>query len=295
MKGRLVLAKDAYQRMHFEENYIPAMSEEFPAELITTSLEWEDLILPEKTFNQVQSMGLWLQYNEALLTNHGMAKRLKPGFRVLFYGSPGTGKTLTASLLGKQTGKKVFRVDLSSLVSKYIGETEKHLNGLFRTAELHDWILFFDEADAVFGKRTAVKDSHDRYANQGVSYLLQKIESYPGMIILATNHKENIDDAFMRRFQSVVSFELPKQEERLRLWETNLPTGIDLDNTVDLIKIASKYTLTGSNILNIIQDASLTALATEKETFIDGVSGVITESMLLESIKKEYVKEDKVF
>ncbi len=287
MKGRLVLSNDAFERLTFGTDYIPAMSQDFPAEHIDTALDWEDLILPQKTLDHIQAMELWLQYNQELLDNHGMAKRLKPGYKVLFHGPPGTGKTLAATLLGKHTNRPVFRIDLSALVSKYIGETEKHLRTLFASAKQRNWILFFDEADTVFGKRTAVKDSHDRYANQGVSYLLQKIETYPGMIILASNYKENIDEAFMRRFQSIVPFELPRAQERLRLWETNLPIGIDLDASVNLEQIASRYKLTGANILNVVQDASLVALS--------GKDKEINNDMLLDSIKKEYTKEDKVF
>ena len=287
MKGRLVLFGEAFERLYKKKEYTPSLSASFPAEFVETGLEWKDLILPEKTLNQIQSIEIWLNYNTELVENYGMSNRLKPGFRVLFHGPPGTGKTLAITLLGKQTNRKVFRVDLSSLVSKYIGETEKHLKNLFDVAEKKDWILFFDEADAVFGKRTAVKDSHDRYANQGVSYLLQKVEAYPGMIILASNYKDNIDEAFMRRFQSIVEFEYPKPAQRNRLWQTNLPTGIHLEEGINLETISNRYTLNGSNILNVIQDASLYTLANNTTT--------ITLKILLNSIEKEYMKEDKVF
>src|SRR5690606_1665724 len=148
----------------------------------------------------------------------GMEKRLNPGFRVLFHGPPGTGKTLTASLLGKYTGKEVYKIDLSMVVSKFIGETEKNLANLFDKAENKDWILFFDEADALFGKRTNVRDAHDKYANQEVSFLLQRTETYAGLVILATNFKNNIDDAFARRFQSHIYFPSPAFGERLKIW-----------------------------------------------------------------------------
>jgi len=180
-----------------------------------------------------------------------------------------------------------FRVDLSVLVSKYIGETEKHLANLFNKAEKKDWILFFDEADSVFGKRTNVRDAHDKYANQGVSYLLQKIEAYPGMVILASNYKDNIDTAFMRRFQSIIHFELPKAKERLRIWKHNIPEKLEQHASLRLEEIAAKYVLNGSNIMNCIQDASLKALASKDR--------ILTQAMVLESIKKEYHKEDKVF
>src|SRR5690606_11585436 len=127
-----------------------------------------------------------------------MRQLIKPGYRTLFYGPPGTGKTLTAMLLGKEFQRNVFRIDLSQVVSKYIGETEKNLEKIFQRAANKEWILFFDEADALFGKRTSVKDAHDRYANQEVSYLLQRVEDFPGLVILASNYKNNIDKAFVR-------------------------------------------------------------------------------------------------
>ncbi len=130
----------------------------------------------------------------------------KPGYRVLFDGDAASDKIETVEMLGKEFNKEVHRVDLSQVVSKYIGETEKNLDAVFEKATNKDWILFFDEADALFGKRTDVKDSHDRYANQEVSYLLQRIEDHPGLSILATNLKGNIDKAFTRRFQTVLQF-----------------------------------------------------------------------------------------
>ena len=141
-----------------------------------------------------------------------MKKVLKPGFKALFHGLPGTGKTLTAMLIGKKTGLDIYRVDLSQMVSKYIGETEKNLAKVFDKAEHKNWILFFDEGDALFGKRTNTKDAHDRYANQQVSYLLQRIEEYDGLVILATNLKNNIDDAFLRRFQSIIHFPMARTQ-----------------------------------------------------------------------------------
>ena len=128
--------------------------------------------------------------------------------KILFIGAPGTGKKTLAALIAQQSGKEVYRIDLSMIVSKYIGETEKNLSRVFDAAEHKNWILFFDEADALFGKRTDVRDAHDKYANQEVAYLLQRIEDYKGLVILATNMKNNIDDAFIRRFQTIIRFPL---------------------------------------------------------------------------------------
>lgn len=137
----------------------------------------------------------------------------------MFSGPPGTGKTLTAALLGKSTGRDVYRVDLSMVVSKYIGETEKNLSRVFDAASYKEWILFFDEGDALFGKRTEASSSNDRHANQLTGYLLQKIEDFPGTVIVATNLKSNMDEAFTRRFQNMVHFTIPGPEERLQLWK----------------------------------------------------------------------------
>ena len=216
-----------------------------------------------------------------------MSKRIKPGFRALFYGPPGTGKTMAAGLLGKYTGHEVYRIDLSMMVSKYIGETEKNLANLFDKAENKQWILFFDEADALFGKRTNVKDAHDRFANQEVSYLLQRVEEFPGLSILASNFKSNLDDAFTRRFQSIVYFPIPSPVERLRLWQQSLPTAVELAPDVDLPRIANKYELTGSNIINIVHFCCLQALAEQ--------TNVLSKENLLIGIQREFVKENKVF
>ena len=261
------------------------MSIQFPAEKLETQLEWDDLILNEKTFQQIKELEIWLQHNDFLFNEWEMGKRLKAGYRVLFHGPAGTGKTLTASLLGKYTNKPVYRIDLSTVVSKYIGETEKNLSNLFNKAENKDWILFFDEADAIFGKRTNVRDAHDKYANQEVSYLLQRIESHSGLIILASNFRDNIDEAFTRRFQSIVTFELPGVKERMLIWKKNLPQKLQIANEIEWDEIAKKYELTGSNILNIIQFCALKVLNEKTDT--------LTPKILLQGIRREFLKENR--
>ena len=156
---------------------------------------------------------------------------------------------------------------------------------MFDKAINKDWILFFDEADSIFGKRTNVRDAHDKYANQEVSYLLQRIEAHPGLVILASNLKNNIDTAFTRRFQSIIEFEIPTHTERLRLWQNNLPKGIELEASMSLESLARKYAITGANIVNIIQYACLKTLANQ--------GSVIKEKYLIEGIRKEYLKEGK--
>ncbi|UPQ76963.1 ATP-binding protein [Chryseobacterium nepalense] len=286
--SQLSVHQEAFNIIIFGSELLPKMSNDFPAEQIHTHRSWTDLILPQNTLDEIQSIESWYNSSRILMEDWDMQKKLKPGFRVLFYGDPGTGKTLAASLLGKYTKRPVFRVDVSMLVSKYIGETEKQLAKLFDKAENKNWILFFDEADAIFGKRTNVRDAHDKYANQEVSYLLQRIETFSGLIILASNFKNNMDKAFTRRFQSCIKFSNPKYEERLRIWKNNIPEQLKLEG-IKLEEIAERYELTGSNIMNIIQDVSLKTIALRDPDY------KVSPDMLLESIRKEYVKEDKIF
>jgi hypothetical protein len=285
MSGRLILDSEWVEKMTTGQVSAPRFGSQFPAERLQTVLEWDDLVLPATTLQQVKEIEIWIKHHQTLLNDWGMRGRIKPGYRALFHGPPGTGKTLTANLLGKYTGKEVYRVDLSLVVSKFIGETEKNLSALFEKARNKDWILFFDEADALFGKRTDVRDAHDKYANQEVSYLLQKIEDFPGVSILASNFKANIDEAFIRRFQSIVFFSLPKPAERLSIWQRNLPKNVSLQKGTNLEQIANRYELTGSNIVNIIQYCCLQALAANKK--------VLTETDLLTGIRRELIKENK--
>ncbi|AZA75963.1 ATP-binding protein [Chryseobacterium indoltheticum] len=286
--SQISVHQETFNTIVFGVEVLPKMSNDFPAELLQTRRSWDDLILPKITLNEIKSIEDWYNSSRILMEDWDMQKKLKPGFRVLFYGEPGTGKTLAASLLGKYTKRPVFRVDVSMLVSKYIGETEKHLAKLFDKAENKNWILFFDEADAIFGKRTNVRDAHDKYANQEVSYLLQRIETFSGLIILASNFKNNMDKAFTRRFHSCIKFNNPKYEERLRIWQQNLPAQLQLKD-INLEQIAKRYELTGSNIMNVIQDVSLKTIASQEPDYR------VSLEVFLESIKKEYVKEDKIF
>ena len=287
MSGKLVLYHDTVHLLTTGVIPPPKLSTDFPAEKLVTPLTWDDLILSDKTKRHIEELEIWLNHHQQLMEDWNMKHRIKAGYRALFYGPPGTGKTLTASLLGKYTQKPVYRIDLSTVVSKYIGETEKHLSNLFDRASNKDWILFFDEADAIFGKRTNVRDAHDKYANQEVSYLLQRVESHPGLVILASNFKDNIDEAFTRRFQSLCPFELPGEKERKEIWLKNIPQQLKLSEDIDLDAIARKYDLTGSNIVNIIQYCSLQVLNQK--------SNVLTRILLMEGIKREYVKEDRLF
>lgn len=283
--GKLIMDPEYVEVLTTGKISLPTLSIDFPAEHLQSEMTWEDLVLPDLVWQQIKELQTWLKHKDTLMSDWDLGRKLKPGYRALFYGPPGTGKTLTATLLGKYTGKEVFRIDLSMVVSKYIGETEKNLSTLFDKAENKDWILFFDEADAIFGKRTGVRDAHDKYANQEVSYLLQRIESYNGLVILASNFKNNIDTAFIRRFNAIIYFPAPRAEDRLALWERSLPSQLKLSKENGLKEIAEKYELTGSHIINIVQYLSLTAL--ESRDF------VLTKDMMIKGIKREMEKEGK--
>lgn len=285
MSGRLILSSDWLNKLLTGAEAQPKFGSDFPAKKVSTDMDWEDLVLDDYTLKQVMEIRAWLQHHTALQQDEVLKRKIGPGYRVMFHGPPGTGKTLTAGLLGRQFEKDVYKIDLSQVVSKYIGETEKNLENIFSRAGRKDWILFFDEADALFGKRTQVQNSHDRYANQEVSYLLQRVEDYPGLLILASNFKNNIDDAFLRRFHTIIHFPPPGAAERLDLWKKTMPASIPSGPGLDLQRISEKYELTGAAILNIVHYATLQALSKG--------SGHISQEDIIEGIKKEYRKEDK--
>jgi hypothetical protein len=263
----------------------PDFSANFPAKYITTLMDWGDLVLEENTLQQLEEIRAWMEHGHTLLHDWGLRKKVRPGYRSLFYGPPGTGKTLTACLLGKASGRDVYKIDLSTVVSKYIGETEKNLSKIFDQAENKEWILFFDEADALFGKRTKVQDAHDKYANQEVSYLLQRIEDFSGIVILASNMKGNLDEAFVRRFESIIHFPMPKPQQRLHLWKNGFSAKSTLHDEVDLPALAEEFELSGGSIMNVVRHSSLLALKNK--------TSVIYRHDLLEGIKKEFRKEGR--
>lgn len=285
LSGSLQLSNEYIHYFTQGTPYYPSFSTKFPAERLQTTMEWEDLVLPDATKEEVRDILLWMKYKDTLMQDWGMRKKLKRGLKTLFYGPPGTGKTLTASLLGKQMGMEVYRIDLSQVVSKYIGETEKNLGSLFDQAQNKNWILFFDEADALFGSRTKTSDSKDRYANQEVAYLLQRVEDYPGVVILASNLKGNMDEAFARRFQSMILFPMPNVEQRFELWKRTFSPKAVMAEDVDLFHIAEEYELAGGAITNVVRYASLKALG--KGTNVIGLNDI------LQGVKKELWKEGK--
>lgn len=286
MSGRIIFDREWLDKILFGKDSVPRFGLDFPAHKITTGMDWADAVLHPQTMQQIESIKIWVRYAERLFQDGNLKRKMKPGYRALFHGPSGTGKTMTAALLGKELRKEVYRIDLSQIVSKYIGETEKNLETVFKKAESKNWILFFDEADALFGKRTQVQSSHDRYANQEVSYLLQRIEDYTGLLILASNFKGNLDEAFIRRFHSIIHFPAPQQSERLLLWKKSMPESLKPHNNVDLKEVAAKYELTGASILNAVQSAALNCLARQ--------SGVIEQQDLVEAVRRELMKEEKM-
>ena len=276
---RIDVSHDFLNQCLFSRVKAPKFGAGFPARKLESRMTWDDLVLDPFTLEQLEELLAWLQHGPALLRDWQLEKKLMPGYRCLFHGPPGTGKTITAALLGETVGKEVYRVDLSMIVSKYIGETEKNLEKVFTHAETKDWILFFDEADALFGSRTSVNDSHDRFANQQTSYLLQRVESYPGVVILATNLKWNIDEAFSRRFQSVIHFPMPTKELREQLWQKSFSPCSTLAENIDMGMISEKYEITGGAIMNVVRFCSLMAMKNDCTEISKGdlVKGILRE------------------
>lgn len=237
-------------------------SDGFPAELGKTGLSFNDIVLVEETKRQLEDLVKYVRNRKKLLHLAGNDGRIKTNYVTVFTGEPGTGKTVTAKTIGKQFGFPVYVINLSRVISKYIGETEKNLEKVFLRLSGKDCILFFDEADALFGKRIEVKEARDRYANQEVTFLLQKIEEFNAIAILATNIKDistAFDKAFQRRIRRVIKFEFPSMFEREILWQSFLPKGFIMNKQLTE-RLSRDYQLTGASINNIVSDSIIEAL-----------------------------------
>lgn len=274
---------------HFLSGNSPKLDEgeNFPAKLGTSKIDFEDLVLSEECHNQLKDILKYLEVRKKLFAMEGVAKLVKTSYVAVFTGEPGTGKTITAKTLGKKLNLPVYVVNLARVVSKYIGETEKNLERIFDRFNDKDCILFFDEADALFGKRTEVKDSKDRYANQEVAFLLQKIEEFNGVVILASNvHDINkvFDKAFQRRIRRTITFDFPSENERLLLWQKALPVSFEYSPDL-VVNLATNYQLTGASINNIIADTLIDAVYNE--------SSIITFELLKPSMEIEYNKSGR--
>lgn len=285
LSGQLKVSDEVLSRVLFGKEYKPDYSTGFPAKRITTALNWEDLVLSYQVAAEIQEINTWIAGSHVIMEQWGLNRFLKAGYRSLFYGPPGTGKTLAATLIGKRNKMDVYRVDLSMIVSKYIGETEKNLARVFDLAENRNWILFFDEADALFGKRTSANTSNDRHANQEVAFLLQRIEDFPGTVILATNLNTNIDEAFSRRFQSEIYFPMPDQDMRSMLWRKMLPTDWLGSRSEEIIGRIVDYELSGGSISNVIRRCALQMLTLDQS--------LLSIQILDSAIKKELYKEGR--
>lgn len=231
------------------------------AQKIDPRYGWEDIILPPRTMRQLREVRASIAHRHAVYVGWGFARKLSlgRGINVLFYGPSGAGKTMAAQVLAHELGLDLYRIDLSMVVSKYIGETEKNLGTIFREARTSNAILFFDEADALFGKRSEVKDAHDRYANIEVAYLLQQMEEYDGTVVLATNLSKNLDDAFARRMHHTVEFPFPDAAYRERIWHAVFPPEAPLAEDIDVPFLARQFELAGGNIRNVALAAAFMA------------------------------------
>jgi hypothetical protein len=233
------------------------------AECIQSIHTWDDLVLPPSIKSQLHYLEYWVRCRHIVYDEWGYDQRvmLGRGLAVLFSGPSGTGKTMAAGILARRLQLDLYRVDLSTVVSKYIGETEKNLSRIFNAAETANAILFFDEADALFGKRSEVKDAHDRYANIEVSYLLQRMEAYDGLAILATNFRQNLDQGFARRLHATIEFPFPQASDRERIWRRLLPGSVPQTKDIDLSYLAHQFALSGGNIKNCVLTAAFAAAA----------------------------------
>jgi SpoVK/Ycf46/Vps4 family AAA+-type ATPase len=258
------------------------------AKKIEPHYNWNDIILPDDIRKHLLEISGYIKCRGTVYSNWGFDKKLSlgKGLNVIFSGPSGTGKTMAAEIIAFDAKLDLYKIDLSSVVSKYIGETEKNLKNIFKEAETSNAILFFDEADALFGKRSEVKDSHDRYANIEINYLLQKMEEHVGLVILASNLSKNIDDAFMRRMQFVVDFPFPDDKQRLLIWKGIFPKEAPLSDDIDYKFISQKLKLAGGNIKNM-------ALAAAFYAAQDGFE--INMQHIMNAAKREYQKIGKPF
>lgn len=262
------------------------------AQKVRPSRRWDDLVLPDYQKDLVRDVIRQIRFRRTVFEEWRFReKRTRlQGIVALFSGLPGTGKSMAAEVIAHTLRMDMYRIDLANVVSKYIGETEKNLFRIFREAEHTDAILFFDEADALFGKRSEVKDAHDRYANIEINYLLQQLESFEGVAILATNLRQNMDDAFLRRVHIVVEFPMPSPEDRLRIWRGCLPADAPLDEDADLAYLANRFEVSGGHISNVVLTAAY--LAAEEHAAIGMRHFAPAMRRELEKIGKRTVAEE---
>ena len=247
---------------------------------------WDDLVLPGDRREQLQELCDQVVHRQRVYGDWGFARKLAQGrgISALFAGPSGTGKTMAAEVMAHALQLDLYKIDLSGVVNKYIGETEKNLAKIFHEAEASNAILFFDEADALFGKRTKISDAHDRYANIETSYLLQRMEAYEGIVILATNLRENMDEAFTRRIKFIVDFPFPDATSRKLIWQTHFPHETPVSADLDYDWLAQQFQITGGNIKNIVLSAAFCAAAN---------GGTVDMTHVLHGTRREFEKIGK--
>ncbi len=257
------------------------------AKRIRPKYGWDDLILPEEQKKQLRNACNQMKYRHVVFDQWGFHRKLSygKGLSMMFTGPPGTGKTMAAEVVASELYLEIYKIDLSQVISKYIGETEKNLHSIFLEAQQTNAILFFDESDALFGKRSEVKDAHDKYANIETSYLLQKMEEYEGISILASNFLQNIDEAFLRRFNYVIKFPFPDAEYREQIWRSMYPSETPLSPNVDFRFVAKQFQIAGGNIKNIVVSSAF--LAAES-------NGPVSMKHILEATRHELKKSGKI-
>jgi SpoVK/Ycf46/Vps4 family AAA+-type ATPase len=253
------------------------------ARKLSPRYSWEDITLTPNALAQLCEVCIQVKHRQTVYGVWGFGDKLSlgKGLCVLFYGPSGTGKTMAVEVIANELHLEAYKIDLSTVVSKYIGETEKNLSKIFQEAETSNAILFFDEADALFGKRSEVKDAHDRYANIEINYLLQRMEEFEGLVILATNLRKNIDDAFFRRMHFAIEFPFPSEGYRYRIWKQHFPKAAPVADDIDFNFLANRFNIAGGNIKNIVVHAAF--LAAEN-------SGVIHMEHLIRATRREYEK-----
>ena len=254
---------------------------------INAVFTWDDLVVSDEQKTKMKMICDQVRYRSIVNEDWGFRKKTPygRGLCALFYGSPGTGKTMAVQVMANDLGLDLYRIDLSQLSSKYIGETQKNISALFERAKNINAMLFFDEADSMFAKRSEVKDANDRYANADTAFLLQKLEEHEGITILATNYVNNIDDAFKRRIRFMINFVFPAPDVRLRLWRTILPSSAKVDEALDFEFFAERFELSGSNIKEILTNAAFLAAS-------EGTG--IRNSHIIEAVKLNYSKYGKI-
>ena len=287
-RGKATWREPANAVVNLEDLYAAARTQSTPilsdlARKITPHYAWDDIVLPMDARDQLREMCAHIEHRHQVYELWGLGGKLAmgKGLMALFAGNSGTGKTMAADVMAGTLGLDLYKIDLSGVVSKYIGETEKNLATIFTEAGHSNAILFFDEADALFGKRSEVKDAHDRYANIETAYLLQRMEEYAGMVVLATNLKSNLDEAFLRRLHFVIDFPMPDEDDRRRIWVATIPSALPMADDVDLEFLSRQFKIAGGNIRNVVLAAAFLA-ASEGTT--------VGMRHMVRGIRREYQK-----